>query len=104
MVLGHFLHSFHGLHWLHFLHRLLGLHGFHGLHGCTTRRATRLEARWLQSSNGLDFGGPDSWIVVEFSKGGGATRFLSFNGFSMIFEGRRCYPSCLFYWMFVDVR
>ena len=50
------------------LHRLLGLHGFHGLHGCTTTRTTMLEARLLQSSNGLDFGGPDSWIVVDFRR------------------------------------
>ena len=34
----------------------------------TTTRATALEARLLQSSNGLDLGGPDSWIFVDFRR------------------------------------
>ena len=38
------------------------------LNNATTTRATALEARLLQSSNGLDFGGPDSWIVVDFRR------------------------------------
>ena len=47
-----------------------------------------LEARLLQSSNGLDFGGPDSWIVVDFRRAAVLPAFFIF----LDFRSARCYP------------
>ena len=90
----HFLHRFHGLHWLHCLHRLHGLHGWHSVNTNTataatpTTTATMLEAILIQSSNGLDFNGPDSWIFVDFRRAAVLPAFFIF----LDFRSARCYP------------